>query len=202
LVLEKREMARGSRGRRAQMMSAEWTKSTSTKSSIRKFVNGGVLPDAAIEGWRPSIGESFPDPRPGELVVFEDFYWHGFGTPCHPFLRKVLDYYKVSLCNLHPNSIISISIFINLCEMYLRIHPHFNLWCHFFCLKKKGGSGGSKIARGAYLLLRDHMKAHYLNVPLNTMMRDWYHKWFYCSRSRNHLRHVTSARSSSSKRAG
>jgi hypothetical protein len=52
------------------MMSAEWTKSTSTESSIRKLVDGGVLPDAVVGGWRPSIGESYPDPRPGELVVF------------------------------------------------------------------------------------------------------------------------------------
>jgi hypothetical protein len=54
------------------MMSAKWTKSTSTENSIRKLINGGVLPDAAIGGWRSSIGESFLDPRPGELVVFED----------------------------------------------------------------------------------------------------------------------------------
>jgi hypothetical protein len=160
-------------------MSAEWTKSTSTESSIRKLIDGGLLPDAAIRGWRSSIDESFLDPCPGELIVFEDFYWCRFGTRCHPFLCKLLDYYKVSLCSLHPNSILSISIFINLCEAYLGIHPHFNLWRHFFYLKKKGGSRGSKIAEGAYLLLRDHMKAHYLNVPLNTSMRDWYHKWFY-----------------------
>jgi hypothetical protein len=79
------------------------------------------------------------------------------------------------MCNLHPNSILSISIFINLYEAYLGIHP---LW-HHFCLKKKGGSGGSKIARGAYLLLWDHMKSQYLNVPRKTSMRDWYYKWFY-----------------------
>jgi hypothetical protein len=71
---EKREMARGSHGRRAQMMSVKWTKSTSMENSIHKLIDGGVLPNAAIGGWRPSIGESFPDPRPGELIVFEDFY--------------------------------------------------------------------------------------------------------------------------------
>jgi hypothetical protein len=137
----------------------------------------------------------------GGLVIFEDFYWHGFGNPCHPFLHKFLEYYKVSLCNQYPKSILSISIFINLCEACLGIQPHFNLWCHFFFLKKKGGSGGSKIAGGAYLLLWDHMKAQYLNVPLNTSMKDWYRKWFSCSRSRNRLRHVTLARSLSTRRA-
>jgi hypothetical protein len=72
-----------------------------------------------------------------------------------------------------------VSIFITLYESFLGIQPHFNLWRHFLCLKKKGGMGGSKVARGAYLNLCDGMKAEYLNVPLNSSMKDWYKKWFY-----------------------
>jgi hypothetical protein len=49
----------------------------------------------------------------------------------------------------------------------------------FFCLKKKGDAGGSKVARGAYLNLRDGVNAEYLNVPLSSSTRDWYKKWFY-----------------------
>jgi hypothetical protein len=64
-------------------------------------------------------------------------------------------------------------------ESYLGIQPNFNLWLHFFCLKKKGGAGGSKIARGAYLNLCDRMKVEYLNVPLSPSTRDWYKKWLY-----------------------
>jgi hypothetical protein len=71
------------------------------------------------------------------------------------------------------------SIFIALCESFLGIQPHFNLWRHFFCLKKKGGTGGSKVVGGAYLNLWDGMKAEYLNVPLSSSMRDLYKKWFY-----------------------
>jgi hypothetical protein len=71
---EKREMARGSHGQRAQMLSVEWMKSISTEGSICKLIDGGVLPDATIGGMMPSIGESYPEPCPGELVIFEDFY--------------------------------------------------------------------------------------------------------------------------------
>jgi hypothetical protein len=135
--------------------------------------------EATIGGWRTLAGENYLDHRPGEIVIFEDFYWCGFRNPCHPFLRKLCDYYRVSICNLHPNSVLAMSIFITLCESYLGIQPHFNLWPHFFCLKKKGGAGGSKIAGGAYLNLQDGMKAKYLNVLLSSSMRDWYKKWFY-----------------------
>jgi hypothetical protein len=55
-------------------MAAEWTKLISTPTMIKRLINIGVLPDTAIGGWRTSIGESYPDPRPGEIVVFEDFY--------------------------------------------------------------------------------------------------------------------------------
>jgi hypothetical protein len=72
-----------------------------------------------------------------------------------------------------------VSIFITLCESFLDIQPYFNLWRQFFCLKKKGGAGGSKVARGAYLNLHDGMKPDYLNVPLGSSMKDWYKKWFY-----------------------
>jgi hypothetical protein len=135
-----------------------------------KLVTAGVMAEAAIGGWRTSDGESYLDPRPGEIVVFKDFYWCGFGNLFHLFLCKLCDYYRISICNLHLNSVLSVSIFVTLCESFLSIQPHFTLWRHFFFLKKKGGAGGSKVAEGAYLNLRDGMKAEYLNVPFNSSM--------------------------------
>jgi hypothetical protein len=150
------------------------------EATLAKLVTSRVMAEVAIGGWRMSDDESYLDPCPGEIVVFEDFYWCRFGNLCHPFLHKLCDYYRISICNLHPNSVLSVSIFIALCESFLSIQPHFNLWRHFFCLKNKGGAGGSKVAGEAYLNLRDGMKAEYLNVPLSSLMRDyWYKKWFY-----------------------
>ena len=134
-------MARGRRQNpREALLKEEWTKSTSTQATVAKLVALGILPEATIGGWRTS-GDRFPKPRDGKLVVFEDFYLRGFGTPVHPFLWKLLNYYKISLCNLHPNSILAVSIFNNFCEAYLGIYPHCNLWRHFYCLKKGGSSG-------------------------------------------------------------
>jgi hypothetical protein len=45
--------------------------------------------------------------------------------------------------------------------------------------EEEGGDGGSQIVGGAYFVLRDHMKAHYLNIPQNTSLKDWYKRWFY-----------------------
>jgi hypothetical protein len=114
-------MARGGRGARAQLMTAEWTKSVSTEVTLVRFVTIGMMAEAAISGWMISPSENYPDPRPGEIVVFEDFYWRGFGNPCHPFLRKLCDYYKVSIYNLYLNNVLVVSIFITLYESYLGI---------------------------------------------------------------------------------
>jgi hypothetical protein len=102
-------------------MAAEWSKSMSMEATLVNLITAKVMVEAAIGGWRMSDGESYPDPRPGKIVVFEDFYRHGFGNPCHPFLRKLCDYYRISICNLHPNSVLSVSIFITLRELFLGI---------------------------------------------------------------------------------
>jgi hypothetical protein len=39
-----------------------------------KLITIGAMVEAAIGGWRTSNGESYLDPRPGEIVVLEDFY--------------------------------------------------------------------------------------------------------------------------------
>ena len=75
----------------------------------------------------------------------------------------------MSLCNLHPNTILHISIFIQFYEVFLGVLPDFNLFRHLFWLKK--GGGGSKVVDGVYLQLRDGMAGEYITVPLNTSLK-------------------------------
>ena len=120
------------------------------EAELNKLVEAGVLPNRVPTGWRPALGEPFPMPHTDEAVVFEDYFWCGLGFPVHPFLRDLLELWVVSLCNLHPNTILHISIFIHFYEAYLGVLPHFNLFRHLFWLKKKGGSG-SKVVGEVYL---------------------------------------------------
>ena len=110
----------------------EWVPSQIGEAGLNQLVEVGVLPDRATTGWRLALGESFPTPHTDEAVVFEDYFWRGLGVPVHPFLRDLLELWGVTLCNLHPNTILHISIFIHFCEAYLGILPHFNLFRHLF----------------------------------------------------------------------
>ena len=112
--------------------------SVNNEAALNQLVVHGVLPDRVMGGWHPARVESFPTPRGDELVVFEDYFYRGFGVPIHAFPHGLIDYYRISLCNLSPNSILQVSIFIHFCEAYLGILPYFDLFRHFFCLKARG----------------------------------------------------------------
>ena len=129
----------------------EWVLSHTGEAEVNRLVEVGVLPDRITIGWWPTSGEPFPMPHNDEVVVFEDYFWRGLGFPVPPFLRDLLEFWALRLCNLHPNTILHISIFIHFCEAYLGILPHFNLFRHLFWLKK--GGGGSKVVGGIYLQL-------------------------------------------------
>ena len=55
-------------------------------------------------------------------------------TNAHRFLRGLLHYYKIELQHLNPNGIQHMATFIALCEGFLGINPHFNLWRYFFAI--------------------------------------------------------------------
>jgi hypothetical protein len=61
---------------------------------------------------RPPGGESVPNPRPDEAVVFEDFFTAGLHMPPHPVLVVILRKFRVQLHQLMSNAIVQIEKFI------------------------------------------------------------------------------------------
>ena len=106
----------------------EWVPSLMVETELNEMVEVGILPDHAIAGWRPADSEPYPMPQTDKLIVFEAYFWRGLGLPVHPFLQDLLEYWGVSLCNLHLNTILHIYVFIHFYEVYLGILPHFNLF--------------------------------------------------------------------------
>jgi hypothetical protein len=113
----------------------EWVEFVSNEVTLNQLVVDSMLCNRVMVGWRLARGESFPTPRGDELVVFEDYFYCGFGVPIHPLVCALIDFYGISLCNLSPNSILHVSVFIHFYKAYLGILPHFDLFLHFFYLK-------------------------------------------------------------------
>ena len=70
-----------------------------------------------------------------ETVIFRSFYEKGFALPVGAFFRGLLFFYGLEVTHLKPNSIAQIAIFIHLCEAFLGIAPHLNLWQPLYHLR-------------------------------------------------------------------
>ena len=110
-----------------------WCRSDVTLQRLEGLVRRGLLcPQTAAEEWRLPGNEDAPSPPEGYVVSFAHFHERGFATPTHKFLWGLLHYYKVELQHLTPNGIQNIAVFVALCEGFLGISPHFDLWQYFF----------------------------------------------------------------------
>ena len=112
-----------------------WCRSNITPQRLEGLVRCGLLrPLTTTEGWWLP-GDKDKSLPPKEYVMsFAHLYERGFAIPAHQFLRGLLDYYQVELQHLNPNGIQHIAAFVALCEGFLGISPHFDLWRHFFAV--------------------------------------------------------------------
>ncbi|RLN40608.1 orf3 [Panicum miliaceum] len=112
-----------------------WSPRIMTDADIEALVVQGLLSKKAISGCRSCTGEAFPSEDRTETVVFRSFYEKGFGLPSGAFSRGLLQYHGLGATHLKPNSIAQIATFIHLCEGFLGIAPHFNLWRALYNLR-------------------------------------------------------------------
>jgi hypothetical protein len=60
------------------------------------------------------------------------FYEWGFGAPSHRLLCSLLLFFSLELHHLTTSGILHMVAFVTLCEAYMGVEPHFNLWNYFF----------------------------------------------------------------------
>ena len=65
-----------------------------------------------------------------------------------------------------------------MCEAYLGIAPHFNLFLALFKLRPQPKKGATKVVGGCGLVLRQGMNAKYLEVALKDTNKGWKSEWF------------------------
>jgi len=112
----------------------EWSRSSVDRAEFDQLRERGVIPEAAEElRWRvPMRSEVEPRPKENEVISFIPFHILGFGLPPHPLLRWLLYYYGLCLHDLTPEGILHLSVFVMLCEDFLGIPTHYDLWWFVF----------------------------------------------------------------------
>ena len=108
----------------------EWMRSSIDRAEVDHLREREVIPEATEElGWRV-LARSKVEPRSkeNEVVSFVPFHLLRFGLPMHPLLRWLLYYYGLHLHDLTPKGILHLSVCIMLCEGFLGIPTHYDLW--------------------------------------------------------------------------
>jgi hypothetical protein len=99
--------------------------------------------------WRSTLGHDRPYENMDEIVAFAPYFERGLGLPCSNFFSGILYYYGIQLHHLTPNFFVHLSVIVQLCEAYLGIEPHFDLFCHLFHLKPQPNSTKLDVVGGA-----------------------------------------------------
>src|ERR1041385_5005169 len=150
------------------MSAGEWLPSIVTAENIRRYQDEGLIPR---HGCRlPGPGEVEPHPREDQRVLLLSHVDRGFSLPPHPFLLDFLAFTGSQLHHIVPNSITLLSSFFSLCEGFLGIDPHWNLFCTIYTIKpqKIKNSGEAEINHlcgGLFLAKRQGIQYFASSLP-------------------------------------
>ena len=120
----------------------DWERCSVLHNRIVELQTKGFLPPAYMVPVRAGLAtynggeqvESFPCPSMGERVCLVPYLLRGLGFPIHLFLCGLLEFYGLQLHNLIPASILHITDYVALCELFLGCEAHVELWKRLFCL--------------------------------------------------------------------
>jgi hypothetical protein len=136
----------------------------------------------------PAADHREPWPPKGYVVSFTKFHRHGLGAPPSRFMRALCHHYGVELQHLSPNAITGAAVFAAVCEGYLGMMPHWELWLHLYRGElfnaPTGTTGVRKPVRAGCLNLvlktgKTERPREYIPVGLSTNHAGWDSQWFY-----------------------
>ncbi|RLM75642.1 putative retrotransposon protein [Panicum miliaceum] len=113
--------------------------------------------------------------------MFAPFADRGLAMPSSDFFRGILGFYKIKHYHLPRNSVLKISIFVHLCEEFLEICPHFNLFRHLFHTKPQPDEHNPTLVGGDGVQLCKRVL--YLEYTTPSSLSGLHGQWFY---TRNH----------------
>ena len=156
-----------------------WCRSNITFQRMEGLIHHGLLQAwTSAEEWMLPDEEDLQSPLDIYVVLSAHFHEHGFVTPVHKFLWGLLHYYKIKLQHLNPNEIQHMVVFIALCEGFLRISPHFDLWWHFFTItlqKRRKKKQELNTPMGcAGIQLQNNRVGEYPSMQLSTSNKGWH----------------------------
>jgi hypothetical protein len=139
-----------------------------------------------------------PKPPSGYVVSLARLHERGFGVPTGRFIRALCFHYGVELHNFSPNAISQAAVFVAICEGYLGVEAHWDLWKHLFRgeLYTKHVQQGPRrpIRAGGFTLhMQENRRDLYIPSTMTTNNHDWDRVWFYLRNDDGRLPAYTSS---------
>ncbi|KAE8786681.1 hypothetical protein D1007_39504 [Hordeum vulgare] len=148
-----------------------------------------MLPPACLVTVRIPDAETTLTPREGEIVVFEEHFYKGFGLSASTFFSNWLIFFGLQPHHLAPNAILQMYAFVVLCEGFLGIEPRRDLWQTLFFFKqqsKKMGKaelekldGPRPMTPCGAALVHHRSKSGFPQMPLQESIKQWRKGFFY-----------------------
>ncbi|KAE8793868.1 hypothetical protein D1007_31457 [Hordeum vulgare] len=92
--------------------SGAWLGSEVSDEHIKALRHRRMLPPASlVTEWVPGA-EAAPTPYEGEIVVFDEHFYRGFGLPTSPFFFNFLTFFGLQQHHLAPNAILQLAAFV------------------------------------------------------------------------------------------
>jgi hypothetical protein len=93
------------------------------------------MEDIGYDGWLRCGTLPLVNLRPGEFIFFSCCAMVGLVPPVSSFLLMLLEFYELQLQHLSPHPFVLVVIFINFCEMFVRVWPSVPLFWMFHVLR-------------------------------------------------------------------
>jgi len=161
----------------------DWRPSSMTERRLLELEREGLLRRrtslSSPEWIAPPAGHREPQPLEGYVVSFAKFHRHGLGAPPSRFMRALCLQYGVELQHFSPNAITVAAVFAAVCEGYLGLMPHWELWLHLYrgeLFNAPTGTTG----------VRKHVQAGCLNLVLKTKKTERPREYISVGLSSNH----------------
>src|SRR6266508_3563189 len=113
------------------------------------------------------------------MVVFTSFLTADLAPPFSEFLRYVHSYYRIHLAHLVPNSIVILSTFAHLCDMFLGIPPNLHLFRYFFLLRPNASDGA--VGSCSFQRRSDSGLEAFIPMTLKDKWEGWTRHWSYAA---------------------
>jgi hypothetical protein len=155
-------------------MADGWKKSKLSEAAISSLVSRHLLQSRALIQWQSAEGHG----RPFEKKLLKLFFSKlslsvalpfPLATSCGVFFF----FWGIQVHHLTPNSILHIAIFVQLCEAFLGIHPHFDLFKSLFSLNPYPNLRNIARVGDADLQFRLGMAEKYIPYSLRRRIGDW-----------------------------